>query len=531
MIQATTIQARPRAVTYLRCSSDKQKELGTSISAQRKMCRDYCGRLQYDIVREYVDDGISGTSTERNALRSMLNDARAKQFDVIVLYDTSRFDRSKEGEMELHRVRQLGIKVDYVVLPMQYDQDGDLTPESALTESQIKSLDRYFSLKLGRDVLRGNKEVTSKGFRVGGSPPYGYRRKIVQDGSAQRSTIEPDPVMAPIVREMFELKLSGLGDRKIVAHLNEKKIAAPRRGTGGWMSSTVRAILGNRAYIGEMVYNKRKWRRDSQSQKRRPTPKSQSEWIVREGTHEGLISVDVFDRAQELRTPHAPRAKKQEDRHVYLLSGLVVCDQCGVMMKSLKAVNGKRRSYYFYRCGVCKRNVPAFVIEMAVIHELRTQLLSDEGIARAWVALSKPGEEPKVKETKHLIAELERKAANVVKAVEDGNVSFAPRHAELLQEIERAQRRLRSLQSMTRAMLTRAELSEGLLAIGARLSLDDNLGQNDPPVWLDEAHREELKATLRCLVREVGVKERDMRIACALTAIPSLSKEHCGGWI
>jgi len=163
-----------------------QRVQGTSIEAQRKSCIEYCERAGHEVVAEYLDDGFSGRSIDRRQFQAMLAEARStpRPFDAIVLYDTSQFDGSKKGPIELIKLRQLGIRVEYVVLPLNYEDDGELTPESELTEEQIKSLDRYFSRKLGRDVLRGCKTVASKGHWTGGSPPFGYRSVKKTDGDS-----------------------------------------------------------------------------------------------------------------------------------------------------------------------------------------------------------------------------------------------------------------------------------------------------------------------------------------------------------
>src|SRR4029077_2431290 len=111
------------AVTYLRCSSDKQRELTTSITAQRKACSDYIQRMGMTPTGEYCDDGFSGRSVKRDRFLALLEDAQKqpRPFDSIVLYDTDRFDRSKAAAMELDRLRSLGIRVEYVVFPIQYD--------------------------------------------------------------------------------------------------------------------------------------------------------------------------------------------------------------------------------------------------------------------------------------------------------------------------------------------------------------------------------------------------------------------------
>lgn len=514
--------AKPRAVVYLRDSSEAQRLQGTSIPAQRKACAEYAKRSAYRMVGEYVDDGYSGRSLKRDRFRALLRDARERLFDVIVLYDTDRFDRSRDAAVELDKLREIGVRVEYVVFPVQYDRLGRLTPESALTEDQKKAFDRYFSLKLGRDVLRGNKEVVGRGFRAGGSAPYGYRIKRVADGQAERCTIEPDPLTAPVVRQIFDLKAQGLGDRKVRDWLNERRVAAPRR--AAWHERTIAALIANRAYLGELTYNRQTWVRDFGSQSRRPVANPRNEWLVVPGAHAPLIDQGLFDAAQAFRTRKRPHARASSDWHVYLLSGLIRCAKCSSRLWSQKQINGERRAYYRYRCPKgCGPAVPSDAVERAVLATLGDLASDREQMDRAWRSLKNPGESPDMAALEREIAEADRRAANVLKAVENGNVRLGSRYTELCLHADAARRRLGTLRAAAQAFpATRTAFVHALRSLSKAVSK------------AADADRALLKKALRAFVHEVSV-EPDGTLATikyTLPAVPPSARTvHCGGLI
>ena len=526
-----------RAVTYLRDSSDQQRLQGTSIPAQRKACADYIQRMGMTLAGEYCDDGFSGRSVKRDRFLALLEDAQKqpRPFDSIVLYDTDRFDRSKAAAMELDRLRSIGIRVEYVVFPIQYDARGRLTPESALTEDQKKAFDRYFSLKLGRDVLRGNKEVTSRGYRVGGSAPFGYRAVKAKDGSAERSTLELDPVTFPVVEKIFALKVQGMGDRKIRDWLNEQGIAPPRKPrfqkitsivggvkhekqVGGWCNQSVARIIDNRVYLGELTYNRRTWVRDFGSQARRPLTNPKADWITIQDAHPRIITPELFDAAQAMRARSKPHASTRGDWHVYLLAGLVKC-ACGEQMRSLKSIKDGRITRHRYRCSK-HGTVLSDGVEKAVLRRLSAVVRDDAAIEKAWVWLSRGKEPVELKKLAKTVDELERRAANVMRAVENGSVELAPRYGEIREQIEAKQREIKSLEASAKHLpRTKAALVRAFAWMAANL---------------DQVDRTTLRSALRGWVGSVtlDIKKRHLTMTYAVPRISEGARiGYCGGWI
>ena len=213
-----------------------------------------------------------------------------------------------------------------------------------------------------RDTSSKIKAVKLSTFKsgkyVGCYAPLGYRKS-----EADKHVLEIDPVTAPVVRHIFDLRLQGYGFRKIALQLNAEKIPAPRsfyymaegrenlRGeTPFWNDVTVKTILRNEVYIGHMVQNKT----GTVSYKNhKQVSKPESEWIKVENTHEPLISQETWDAVQRMDN-HPARGRSGKSGTIALFGGLLRCMDCGSSMRYMrdyrKKVSEKEPEYKAYVC-------------------------------------------------------------------------------------------------------------------------------------------------------------------------------------
>ena len=213
-----------------------------------------------------------------------------------------------------------------------------------------------------RDTSSKIKAVKLSTFKsgkyVGCYAPLGYRKS-----EADKHVLEIDPVTAPVVRHIFDLRLQGYGFRKIALQLNAEKVPAPRsfyymaegrenlRGeTPFWNDVTVKTILRNEVYIGHMVQNKT----GTVSYKNhKQVSKPESEWIKVENTHELLISQETWDAVQRMDN-HPARGRSGKSGTVALFGGLLRCMDCGSSMRYMrdyrKKVSEKEPEYKAYVC-------------------------------------------------------------------------------------------------------------------------------------------------------------------------------------
>jgi site-specific DNA recombinase len=173
-----------RAVLYLRRSTDRQDQ---SIGKQRRVSIEFAQAEGLEVIGEYVDDAVSGTSTKgRTRFLQMMQDAKSPgcQFGFVIAYDVSRFSRDPDEDGHYRwELRQQGIEVLYSTGGFKGDRsDG---PLRCLRQSEASQK----SIDLSRDTLEGQADRARGGWWSGGIPPYGYDLEFLRNGTEPYMTI------------------------------------------------------------------------------------------------------------------------------------------------------------------------------------------------------------------------------------------------------------------------------------------------------------------------------------------------------
>ena len=244
-------------------------------------------------------------------------DAAAGKFDVVLVYHTSRFARN---QVEARRYKQLlrerlGIRVISVTQPMGEDHTD---PSAFLAESIHEMFDEYYSVSLSFWTRSGLKEKARQGHLVG-SLPWGY----VRDPDTKLAVADPE--RAPLVLAMFERYATGQeSDRTLAAWLNAKGARSARGRL--FSKDTVREMLCNAAYAGYVSGLRDKSR------------------SIR-GLHEPIVSEELFDRVQEVRSWRTRVVKPGRPSEEYLLRKLIHCERCGARMHGCRTGREGMRRY------------------------------------------------------------------------------------------------------------------------------------------------------------------------------------------
>lgn len=327
-----------KVVLYARVSSDRQ-DVDLSISAQLRALREYAAKNGYQVVREYVDEAVSGRSTDRPGFKAMIVAARQEHppFEAILVWKLSRFARNREDSIIYKSLlRKRGIQVVSINEPVED------TPSGRLLEGIIEVIDEFYSASLSQDVLRGMRENAARGFHNGGRPPYGYKLAKVQDGAASRTKLEPDPKAAPVVHRIFRDCLAGKGLKTIARGLSADGLSSK---TGKkWGATSVEKMLHNPAYAGVMVWGRRKKTPGAGGDMSTP--------LQAEGAWPALVDRTTFAQAQAMLAARAPRVvHPREVDSPYLLSGIIRCGKCGAAMVGVRS----GPLYRYYMCGTARR--------------------------------------------------------------------------------------------------------------------------------------------------------------------------------
>lgn len=342
---------------YYRLSrEDGDKMESDSIRNQKDLIADYISKHpDITLVDEYVDDGYSGTNFDRPGFQRMLKDIESKKINCIIVKDLSRLGRNYiEMGRYLEKIFPLkGIR--FIAINDHYDSYG----ESSDADQIVIPFKNLINDAYCRDIsmkVRSQLDVKRKnGQFVGSFAAYGYRKD-----PEDKNHLLVDEEAAEIVRLIFSLRLEGFSAKRIAEKLNEMKVATPYEykrmhginynsgfHTGSnpeWIAVNVLRILKNEVYTGVMVQGKYQKINYKVKQFREV---DEADWIRVEGTHEPIISREIFDIVQEV-MGRDTRVAPNMDR-VYPFSGYVRCPDCGqTMIRRTSKSHG--RVYHYYNC-------------------------------------------------------------------------------------------------------------------------------------------------------------------------------------
>lgn len=338
--------SKKRVRTLLRVSS-KQQLHDDDIPIQRAEAEQYIAK-QPDWVfdREYIEKAVSAyknTVNDREVLLEILEDARNREFDILLTYMSDRIGRKDEYSTYVATLNSLGIEVWTI-------KDGQLKTEEHI--DKLLNFIRFWqnegeSKKTSARVRDAQQEMVRAGKFVGGKAPFGY--ELVPSGEiSNHGRMLKKPIIvekdAEIVRHIYSLAIhQGYGYDKIAKTLNEEGIPAPI--LDKWKSSTITSILKNPIYMGYIACNRRVNHGSC-------TRLDRKDWVYAREQNPELVIVSQKDweRAQEIRearkakinaSKEASSKQYEEQYHVpfrtggkLALIGLVYCGYCGKRLKN-----------------------------------------------------------------------------------------------------------------------------------------------------------------------------------------------------
>ena len=381
------------AAIYVRLSKEDgdvanaAKAESNSISNQKNLIRDFLkDKEDIVVVSERVDDGYSGSNFDRPAFQMMLEDIKKGIVDCVIVKDLSRFGREyiDSGRYIERLFPALGVR--FIAINDNYDSlEGKDQSDEIIIPFKNLINDAYC-----RDIsikIRSHLEVKRKnGEFIGAFAPYGYRKD-----ETNRNSLLIDTYAAGVVKDIFRMKLHGYSQDAIANQLNDMGILSPmeyKNAMGSnyrtsfktneravWGSVTVRRILENEVYIGNLVQGKQT---TPNHKVKKTVQRPESDWIRIEKNHEPVISDRDFAIVQRLLGLDTRISPNQKE--VYPLSGLIVCADCGAaMVRKNVSAGGKKYLYY-----VCSRNketkecsshrIAADKLESAVLELLKVQI-------------------------------------------------------------------------------------------------------------------------------------------------------------
>ncbi len=286
-----------RAAIYVRKSNEERDGKGDggehkSVRRQEEHGREYAKRKGWTVVEVFSDDGISGAEfAGRPGYVRLMTAAVAKPrpFDVLVMSEESRLGREMiEVSYAVKTLIVAGIRIFY------YLEDRERTLDSPIEKAVLALQTMADEMEQAKARLRAtdaSRQCASHGC-VSGNRLYGYVNVRSETGRVVR---EIDPATAAIVRRVFEMAAAGKGFRKIAQALNAEGCPSPR--AHGFTCGTVRGLLGNAHFIGQVTSDK-KQKRDRWGRVN-PSRKPENSWMKIDAPHLRMISDELWTAAHE----------------------------------------------------------------------------------------------------------------------------------------------------------------------------------------------------------------------------------------
>lgn len=358
---------KKRACGLVRVSTEEQARGGYGLTFQEEDIKTFCDRSDLNLLRVFRDEGFSGSTSDRPGFKEMMEWAREKQFDVLVVWKLDRLFRDTRLTLQtVDELAALNIEFRSVQETFTHDSNGRflLTIFAAGAEKERKDINlRMYS---------GRIAAAKRGVLVNGvsNPAFGY----TYDKTAKRLLIVEEE--AAVVRQIYHWFVEEeLTIYKIQQRLNDMRVPTKydRHGwrkrsgtTGWWQKRTIGRILQNEIYIGQLIF--RKYESPFHSQKE-SNLRPKDEWITIDTPR--IISDELFNKAGTqliTNTRNSPRNTKK----LYLLGKLLVCGLDNKKMVAVTMPSGKNHSdvrYYF--CNGANKSNSAVLCQSGYVREDR----------------------------------------------------------------------------------------------------------------------------------------------------------------
>ena len=395
---------------YCRVSTEEQSENGYSIDEQERLLEEWCKKMGYVIYKCYSDRGISGKNIkDRPALKELLSDAKAGKFDMVISWKINRVSRKLEDVLKIVNLLEKN-NITFKSYSEPFETD---TPAGRMQFQMMALIGEFERGTIAQNVKMGMIAKAKSGNWCGGRV-LGY--DLVPNNSPEeekkgKNKLEINEKEAEIVRFIFNEYSKGKGYKAITNQIN--KLGYKTKKGNNFSVGSIRDILTNPVYIGEIRYNVRQnW-----SEKRRrninPNP------IRVKGKHEAIIDRELWDKVQLILESKKGKPSRIYDGE-YPLTGILRCPKCGAGMVISRTTNtladGSKKRIAYYCCGnwknkgtsVCNSNTIRVDKANEYVFKKIEELVSNEAMIKAVVKNINKERKDKVKPAKRLLGDIDK---------------------------------------------------------------------------------------------------------------------------
>lgn len=332
-----------RIAVYARVSTDDPVQLGSLEAQMAYYTYAVLKNPEYRLIKVYYDEGVSGKKAEnRDGFQELISDCRKGKIDRVITKSISRFARNTVDCLEYVReLETLGVSIMFEKEEIDTaEKDGEilLTVYSALAQEESRSL--------GESLTWGRSKLAERGSVKLSTLPYGFYY-------GKNGSWEIDSEKATVVKRIFDEYQLGKSMQGIANGLTGDKIPSPKN-KSTWGFTTVRRMLNNPAYIGDVLYQ-RKYTSDSITGKRVPNNGELPMYYIEEN-HEAIIDKEKWDAVQRIinsKTRKITKAKRHTRDEFFKT---FQCGSCGCPIIHLSSHNGLERHYWRCRASAVKNH-------------------------------------------------------------------------------------------------------------------------------------------------------------------------------
>lgn len=382
---------RWRLGEYIRLSKEdaqkaKKGDDSNSVINQGRLLDDYYNRHidEFESAEKYIDDGCTGTDTDREDFQRLLADIYAKKINCVIVKDLSRLSRNYTDAGTLIENLFVQMNVRFISLAESVDSYKNPDSVSNIIVPITNVMNDQYCYQTSKKIRQVFDYKKRNGEFIGSYAPYGY----IKDPKDKHALLV-DEEAAEVVKQIFSMFVSGMTVRAIVNHLNDHGVMCPslyKQSQGlkyhcpngqtrpMWSTITVSSMLKNPVYVGDMAQGRNRVK-SYKIHKLEPVPEEQ--WIVVQNTHEPIIDRETFAKAKDLLKRDTRTAPKQ--KQLYLFSGFLRCADCGRAMSRIAS----KDLYVYYQCGTYKslskkactmHSIKSTKLEAATLYAIQQQV-------------------------------------------------------------------------------------------------------------------------------------------------------------
>lgn len=345
-----------KAADYARISrEDGDKEESDSIGTQFDIIDDYIAHNDdITFIDRYSDDGWSGTNFDRPDFMRLMEDIKNGKINCVIVKDLSRLGRNYILVGQYLEMIFPMLNIRFISVNDRIDSIKDPASINNALVSFKNVMNDEYCRDISNKVRSSLDRKRSKGEFIGSFASYGY----MKDPDDHHHLIV-DPVAAEVVKNIFDWFLQGMSIIGIAKRLNHMGIPNPsayKRRCGlnykhpagqldsAWPDSSVKRVLKNRLYVGDMVQNKN---RTKSYKVQVSVAVPEENWVIVPNMHEAIIDREKFETVQQLLmrdTRTSPGIN-----HVSIFAGYIRCADC-LRAMGKKSVAQSYGKYHYYVC-------------------------------------------------------------------------------------------------------------------------------------------------------------------------------------